>query len=173
MGQTIARGMSDRPHQFYWASQGRSEATAANAAEFNMIDLDTSANILSDMCDIVFCIVRGGSVLDYAREAVKNNFSGIYVDGNGMWGEESEQELATILNDGGIEYVSAGLYGWPHPTHRKSVHQIYLSGNKREEIGSLFSNGYWQVEYVDDAKAVKRERNERERAENIAKGLPI
>jgi 3-hydroxyisobutyrate dehydrogenase-like beta-hydroxyacid dehydrogenase len=179
MGGTIARGLHGSGNIPYWASEGRSEVTAARAEEFHMIDLGTVEELFKQ-CDVVFCIVNGGSLMNYAEMAVELKYSGIYVDANGLWGEESEQELADILTRGGIQYVEAGLYGWPHPGREGHTdeHTMYLSGDRAKDVGSLFTCGYWDIMYTEEkdditAKKFKRLRNDRERAENIALGRDV
>jgi len=179
MGGTIARGLHGSGNIPYWASEGRSSVTVERAAEFHMIDLGT-IDAVFDQCDVIFCIVNGGACVDYAEMARDRKWGGIYVDANGLWGEESEQEMAKILNDGGVSYVEAGLYGWPYPGVQgyTDEHTMYLSGERAHDVGSLFTCGYWDIMYTEDrdgitAKKFKRLRNDRERAENLAAGLEV
>jgi len=180
MGGTIARGLHGSGIIPYWASEGRSSVTAEKAAEFHLIDVNTVENMMG-ICDIIFCIVNGGSVVDYAKMAAEREYKGIWVDANGMWGEESEQQLREILEGGDVEYVEAGLYGWPYPGRPgyTEEHTMYLSGKEAQTVGNLFTCGYWDIVYTDEgenpmsAKQFKRLRNDRERAENLAAGLEI
>jgi len=179
MGGTIARGLQGSGHQAHWASEGRSEFTAARAEEFHLIDLGTVDNLI-DTCDIIFCIVNGGSLFEYMDQAIARDFDGIWVDANGLWGEESEVEVAEKAQTGKFSYVEAALYGWPHPglDGYTDEHTMYLSGEKATAVGNLFTCGYWDVMYTEErdgitAKKFKRLRNERERAENIAAGRPV
>jgi len=180
MGGTIARGLEGSGHQAYWASEGRSVKTAARAEEFHLIDIGTVESLI-DECDIIFCIINGGSMYEYVDLAIEREFDGIWVDCNGLWGEESEVELAEKAAAGKFTYVEGALYGWPHPGREgyTDEHTLYLSSDGKEEVGALFTCGYWNVIFTEElrdqltAKAYKRNRNEIERADNIAKGLAV
>jgi len=165
MGGTLAYDLKKSGHIVYWASSGRSEATEERANEFDLVDLVDVDTVLAKS-EIVFCIAFGGAPLEIAKHVATVGYDGIYVDANGLWGEESEKEIASIINDAGITYVEAGLYGWPHPGREgyTDEHTLYLSGEKADEIANLFSSGYWTTEvHPTSAKEVKRLRNDRER----------
>lgn len=165
MGGTLAYALARSGHNVYWASEGRSDVTAARAEEFALSDY-VSLDTMIQKVDVLFCIAFGGAPLEIAKHVAKVGFSGIYVDANGLWGEESEKEVASIITEAGIEYVEAGLYGWPYPGREgyTDEHTIYLSGAKADEIAGLFTDGYWTAEvHETSAKEVKRLRNDRER----------
>jgi 3-hydroxyisobutyrate dehydrogenase-like beta-hydroxyacid dehydrogenase len=169
MGATIMVGLKesiteDGPYRLIWASEGRSTTTQETADKFGMVDVSTVSAVIEE-ADVVFCILRGGSMMEYAQMAVDAGFKGIWVDANGLWGAESETELADIFADSGIDYVEAGLYGWPWPGKEgyTDEHTMYLSGDKAQDIADLFVNRYWAIEIHDtSAKEVKRLRNEQE-----------
>jgi len=178
MGGTLAHSLIDSGHRLVWASEERSDETKARAEEYSIEDLETLDKVAAE-ADVVICIVNGGACLDIARKFASLNYSGIYCDANGLWGEESEHEVASILSDAGIKYVEMGLYGWPHPGRDgyTDEHTMYLSGEHASEVSELFTSAYWDKILTDvrddmSAKTFKRLRNERERAENLAAGHP-
>lgn len=164
MGATLAYALKKSGHQVYWASEGRSELTKTRAQEFDLVDLGSISALLSE-CDVVFSIVNGGWCTEFAALAANAEYQGIFVDANGLWGKESEEELSNVLLGAGVDYVEAGLYGWPYPGREgyTDEHTMYLSGDKADVVKALFTDGYWTVEIHDkSAKAVKRERNDQE-----------
>jgi len=165
MGGTLAYALKRSGHTVYWASEGRSDVTEARANEFDLVDLVNINTVLSKS-DFVICIAFGGAPLEVAKHVAKVGYSGIYIDANGLWGEESEKEVASIINEAGITYVEAGLYGWPYPGRDgyTDEHTLYLSGEKAQDVADLFTDGYWTTEiHETSAKEVKRLRNDRER----------
>lgn len=174
MGGTIAHSLQGSGHRLIWASEGRSDETTARAAEFDLEDVGT-LDALVEQSEVIFCVVNGGACLDIARQVASIGFRGIYCEANGMWGEESEKEIAEIFTSAEIDYVEVGLYGWPHPGRDgfTDEHTMYLSGDSAGTVSELFNNGYWSVQISDtSAKQIKRERHDRERAANEAAGHP-
>lgn len=165
MGGTLAYALCRSGHNVVWASADRSEATEQRAAEFDLTDLVTLDAMLAK-CDVIFCIAFGGAPLEIANYVASRGYDGLYVDANGLWGEESEKEIASIITEAGIDYVEAGLYGWPYPGREgyTDEHTLYLSGERAQEVADLFTDGYWTPEvHPTSAKEVKRLRNDRER----------
>ena len=165
MGVTLAYSLKRSGHNLFWVSDGRSDETRARADEFGLVDVNNVKNLV-DRCDFIFCIGDGGVALDFANFIAESKYQGIYVDANGLWGEESEKEIFNIVTSSGVRYVEAGLYGWPYPGKEgyTDEHTIYLSGSNASSVADLFTDGYWTPEiHQNSAKEVKRLRNDRER----------
>jgi 3-hydroxyisobutyrate dehydrogenase-like beta-hydroxyacid dehydrogenase len=161
MGSTLAYALKRSGHEVYWVSEGRSEQTKERAAEFGLVDLKNLEALLTE-CNVVISIINGGWCQEFAEHVSRRGYDGIFVDANGLWGESAEQLFAHIFSESGIDYVEAGLYGWPYPGREgfTDEHTMYLSGEKAGFIASLFSDGYWDIQLCEtSAKEVKRLRN--------------
>lgn len=162
MGATLARSLKASGHEHvFWASNGRSAETTQRASDCDLIDLGTVEAIL-DKCDVVFSIVHGGWCQELAEHIGRRGYNGIFVEANGLWGEESEKLLSYIFKEAGVHYVEAGLYGWPYPGLEgySNEHTMYLSGELAGSVAALFTDAYWDVVISEkSAKALKRERH--------------
>jgi len=100
-----------------WASEGRSDATAARAAGFE--DVGTVAELVS-RSDVVLSICPPGLAEEVAREVAGHGFAGIYVDANAISPARAER-IAALFDravDGSI-------------TAKTGIH-LFLSGAPAE-----------------------------------------
>jgi 6-phosphogluconate dehydrogenase (decarboxylating) len=167
MGHTIATSVISSGNKAYWSSENRSQETIDRASGLNeLIEIKTIDELFS-ISNIVFCIGRGGVAEDAIDAAVRNKYSGIYVDGNNLHGEQSELNISTIAKSAGINYVEALFRGYPLGYDQgggEDKRELYLSGlsESTKVIKSLFSDGVWKVEIVEgSAKALNRTRFKR------------
>ena len=162
MGLTIATSMISSGNNVYWTSENRSQETINRASGLNwLLELKT-INELFDMSDIIFCIGRGGIAEETISLAVENKYDGIYVEGNNLHGEVSENKIRSIAESAGIDYVEALLRGFPLGYDQgggEDKRELYLSGSQESArlIESLFSDGIWKVQIVEEsAKSLNR-----------------
>jgi 3-hydroxyisobutyrate dehydrogenase-like beta-hydroxyacid dehydrogenase len=167
MGHTIATSIISSGNKAYWSSENRSQETIDRALSLSgLIEIKTIEELFS-ISDIVFCIGRGGVAEDTIDSAVKNKYSGIYVDGNNLNGEKSELNIKTIADSSEIDYVEALFRGYPLGYDQgggEDKRELYISGSPESTntVKSLFSDGIWKVEIVpDSAKALNRTRFKR------------
>lgn len=181
MGATIAHGLSEKGYRLVTFTGDRSEETKQRATDFCVEQLDSISAVM-DESDYIFVITNGDGAEAICKELTNNHYKGVVIESNGMWGLESEEEFRARYADAGVEYVDCSLYGWPYPGKDgyTQEHTIYLSGEKASEVGDLFGeDNYWSIVYTDTgenpehAKAHRRARNDRERAENEAAGHPV
>ncbi len=100
-----------------WASEGRSDATAARAAGFE--DVGTVAELVS-RSDVVLSICPPGLAEDVAQEVAGHGFAGLYVDANAISPARAERIAALFdrVVDGAI-------------TAKTGIH-LFLSGEPDE-----------------------------------------
>jgi 3-hydroxyisobutyrate dehydrogenase-like beta-hydroxyacid dehydrogenase len=162
MGCTIAMSMISNGNNVYWTSENRSQETIDRASSLEGLSELKTISELFDMCNIVFCIGRGGVAEETIRLAAKNKYKGIYVEGNNLHGERSELEIRNAAQSAGIDYVEALFRGFPLGYSQgggEDKRELYLSGEQNSTgiIESLFSDGIWKVKIVEEsAKSLNR-----------------
>ena len=164
MGCTIAMSMISGGNNVYWTSENRSQETIDRASSLDGLSELKTISELFDMCNIVFCIGRGGVAEETIRLAAGNKYKGIYVEGNNLHGERSELEIKNAAQSAGIDYVEALFRGFPLGYSQgggEDKRDLYLSGQSEltEIVKSLFDDGVWKVHIVEEsAKALNRNR---------------
>lgn len=167
MGTTIAHSVQKSGHIVHWSSEGRSDNTLNRARQMRDAVEHKTTKELFEVSDIVICIGRGGIAEDTVELAKQHSYKGIYVDGNNLHGLESEMNIASIAESGGIDYVEALFRGFPLGYDQgggEDKRNLYLSGLWRSAkvVESLFSDGIWKVEIVSEsAKGLNRTRFKR------------
>jgi 3-hydroxyisobutyrate dehydrogenase-like beta-hydroxyacid dehydrogenase len=122
MGSALGAALLENGHEVLWASEGRSQQTAARAAAFEDVgaarELAAAAAVLISVCPP-----------HAAREvaASVDGFDGIYVDANAV-------SPATAREIGGVD---GGIVG-PPPRDGASA-RLYLSGPRADEVARLFA----------------------------------
>jgi 6-phosphogluconate dehydrogenase (decarboxylating) len=162
MGCTIAMSMISGGNNVYWTSENRSQETIDMASSLEGLSELKTISELFDVCNIVFCIGRGGIAEETIGLAAENKYKGIYVEGNNLHGEKSELEIWNVAQSAGIDYVEALFRGFPLGYNQgggEDKRELYLSGLWRstKKIESLFSDGIWKVHIVaESAKSLNR-----------------
>jgi hypothetical protein len=167
MGSSLARAAKDNGHKVFWASEGRSIESKNRAHELGLDDVLTVKNIFS-ICDVVVSICMGSGVMPNAIAASAGGFKGIYVDANHVGDVSHENHLKNIIEDAGISYVDASIYGWPYPHEQNpdSERTLYLSGGKANDVKSIFHGYIFDCKVTEmSAKEVKRQREVADRAD--------
>jgi 3-hydroxyisobutyrate dehydrogenase-like beta-hydroxyacid dehydrogenase len=125
-----------------WASEGRSAASRARAAEFR--DVSTAAALVAE-ADVILSICPPHAAVDVARACAA--FTGIYVDANAI-SPQRAQEVAALQP----RFVDGGIVGGP-PTEPGTT--LYLSGDEAETVAGLFAGSPLATRVVVNASAVK------------------
>lgn len=169
MGSTIARALLQNNHEVFWVSEQRSDKTRWRAEDLGLIDLQTIRHACETV-DVIISICMGGGVIPHATEVASSGFKGIFVDLNYVGGKDEANDLAFLLDVGGIRYVEGSVYGWPWPTEegRSDERLIYLGGPHSPEadtqtVISLFQNTIFSpLMTFGSAKEEKQKRVESE-----------
>jgi 3-hydroxyisobutyrate dehydrogenase-like beta-hydroxyacid dehydrogenase len=125
-----------------WASEGRSDATAARAAGFR--DAGTVAAIARE-ADVILSICPPHAVLEVAQAC--SGFTGIYVDANAI-SPQRAQQVARLQP----RFVDGGIVGGP-PAEPGTT--LYLSGDDAGAVATLFEGSPLATRIVSSASAVK------------------
>jgi 3-hydroxyisobutyrate dehydrogenase-like beta-hydroxyacid dehydrogenase len=143
MGSAIGALLTRAGHSVRWASEGRSEATAARAQAAGLDDAGTSAR-LARGSDVLFSIVPPHAAIATAREVI--GFTGLYVDANAI-SPATADEVRAIVQDGGARYVDGGIIG--PPPERAGSTRLYLSGTDAQPIAGLFAGTALEAPVLD------------------------
>jgi 3-hydroxyisobutyrate dehydrogenase-like beta-hydroxyacid dehydrogenase len=109
----------------WWASAGRSAATAERARAAGLRDAGTVAELLA-RCDVVLSICPPHAALAVAEECA--GFGGLYVDANAIAPATAARVAGTVAR-----YVDGGIIGAP------SAPRLYLSGAGAEDVAERFA----------------------------------
>jgi 3-hydroxyisobutyrate dehydrogenase-like beta-hydroxyacid dehydrogenase len=147
MGSAVGATLRQRGHHVLWVSAGRSEATAARAAEAGLADAG-SLEALADRCDVILSICPPHAAADVAGSVA--GADALVVDANAI-APATARALATK------NFVDGGIVG--PPPHREGTTRLYLSGERAAEVADLFMGTTLEARVVSadvgDASAVK------------------
>jgi 3-hydroxyisobutyrate dehydrogenase-like beta-hydroxyacid dehydrogenase len=133
MGAAVGRVLTRTGRTVLWASEGRSEQTAARAQQAGLEDAGT-ATALAARSDLVLSICPPHGALDTARAV--GSFAGIYLDANAV-SPATAARIAAVVQDAGARYVDGGIIG--PPPDATNAPRLYLSGADATEVAELFA----------------------------------
>ena len=148
MGISVAASALRSGQRVCYASEGRSEATRARAAEHNLRDLGTLAE-LCKTCSIIISICPPHAAEEVAQQVIDRSFKGLYLDANAI-SPQKTRHIGEMLSSGGIAFVDGGIIGGPAWTPGETW--LYLSGTEAEaqRIADCFSDGPLEVSLIGD-----------------------
>jgi 3-hydroxyisobutyrate dehydrogenase-like beta-hydroxyacid dehydrogenase len=146
MGISIAASALNSGQTVLWASQGRSNATRARAAQHKLIDVET-LNTLCVSADIILSICPPHAAEDVAHQVISHNFRGLYCDANAI-SPERARNIGEILGSAGIAFVDGGIIGGP--AWRRGETWLYLSGVRAQEVAACFSQGPLEAQVIGE-----------------------
>jgi 3-hydroxyisobutyrate dehydrogenase-like beta-hydroxyacid dehydrogenase len=120
--------------EVYWASDGRSQATAARATEAGITDLGDLDSLVA-AADVLLSVCPPAAARDVARQVSALGFGGLYVDLNAV-APATAIEISTLHT----RFVDGGIIGPPpSPGEGNSPDtRIYFSGEEASEVAGLF-----------------------------------
>jgi 3-hydroxyisobutyrate dehydrogenase-like beta-hydroxyacid dehydrogenase len=133
MGAAIG-GVLAAEHPVWWASSGRSPASARRASAAGLTDV-RSVEAIRDGCELIISICPPEAARDLARQV--SGFQGIYLDANAI-SPATAREVATLVAAGGASYLDGGIIGGP-PSASSPGTRLYLSGPDGVKVSRLFS----------------------------------
>ena len=155
MGSAVGATLVGGGARVRWASEGRSAATRARAAEIALEDAGTLAAVAKASRVIVSVAPPHGAV-DLARAVAALGFRGLYVDANAV-APETARHIGRIVEGAGATFVDGGIIG--PATRKPGAARIYLSGPSARDVAALFASGPVEAVVVDGpagaASAVK------------------
>jgi 3-hydroxyisobutyrate dehydrogenase-like beta-hydroxyacid dehydrogenase len=120
MGAAIGGRLTRAGREVLWASEGRSDATAARARAAGLRDARTVAEVAA-RGEVVLSICPPHGALDVARAV--GDFGGLYVDANAV-SPGTAAEIRPLVG----RYVDGGIIGPP------SDPRLYLSGAEADAV---------------------------------------
>ena len=137
MGSTVGRALSKAGNSVFWASAGRSAATAARAEQEGFVAVFDIATLVTETSVIVsICPPHASeSVVDLVAAA---GFKGLFIDANAITPSRSAKQRDRISGAGG-RYVDGSVIG--PPADEAGTTRLYLSGSGSPEAAALFEGG--------------------------------
>ncbi len=133
MGAAVGRCLTERGHTVLWASEGRSEETAARAKAAGLTDVGTARKVAAG-ASVILSICPPHAALDVAWAV--HGYTGLYVDGNAI-SPGTAREVAALITGNGGRYVDGGIIGMPPA--RPGGTRLYLSGQDAAQVQQLFA----------------------------------
>jgi 3-hydroxyisobutyrate dehydrogenase-like beta-hydroxyacid dehydrogenase len=146
MGAAVGRVLTQTGRTVLWASDGRSEQSAARAKEAGLQDAGTAA-ALAARSDLVLSICPPHGALDTARAV--GAFAGLYVDANAV-APATAAEIRGVVEAAGARYVDGGIIGGP-PVATDSTTRLYLSGADAAAVSAMFAGSGLDTLVLDGA----------------------
>jgi 3-hydroxyisobutyrate dehydrogenase-like beta-hydroxyacid dehydrogenase len=143
MGSAVGGLLVGAGHEVLWASDGRSEASAARAHAAGLHDAGAAAE-LAARSDLVLSICPPHGAVETARSV--RGFTGVYVDANAI-SPATAAEIRAIVEDAGARYVDAGIIG-PPPASEPTT-RLYLSGPEAPTVAAAFAGTALQSPVLD------------------------
>ena len=155
MGISVAASAQKSGHQVYWASDGRSMATEERAANFELQDARTLAD-LSAECPILVSVCPPHAAESMAEKVLATGFRGLYLDANAI-SPQRTIKIGQTMEEGGVSFVDGGIIGVP--AWKPGATWLYLSGRRARDFADCFSAGPLETEVlgtrVGEASALK------------------
>jgi 3-hydroxyisobutyrate dehydrogenase-like beta-hydroxyacid dehydrogenase len=130
MGSAVAAALRGRGETVFWASEGRSDATAERARQVGLEDAGDVGELCRH-CEVLLSICPPHAAIDVAREA--RGFEGTYVDANAI-----SPDTARAIANLNRRFVDGGIVG-PPPLDAGRT-RLYLSGDEAEAVAELFAD---------------------------------
>lgn len=137
MGSAVGATLVGGRARVLWASEGRSPATQARAAQIGVEDAGTLAAVVR-ASRVIFSVAPPHGAVDLARAVAALAFRGIYVDANAV-APETAREIGRIVEGAGARFVDGGIIG--PATRKPGAARIYLSGPAAPDVAGLFAAG--------------------------------
>ena len=137
MGISLAATAQSSGHQVYWASEGRSTQTRKRAAQFNLQDAQTFANLCAT-CSLIVSVCPPHAAETVAQQVLAHGFTGMYLDANAI-APQRAVHMSQAMAAAGIAFIDGGIIGVPAWT--PGTTRLYLSGARADEIAACFSAG--------------------------------
>lgn len=146
MGISIAAAAQSTGNEVYWVSKGRSPESQARAAEHNLLEVATLAD-LCQTCEIILCVCPPHAAEDVANQVIAAGFKGLYCDGNAI-SPQKAQRIGQAISEAGIEFVDGSIVG--PPAWKANATRLYLSGTSSEKIAALFDGSFADAIIIGD-----------------------
>jgi 3-hydroxyisobutyrate dehydrogenase-like beta-hydroxyacid dehydrogenase len=137
MGVSVAASALRSGRRVCYASEGRSQATRARAAEHNLEDLGT-LEAVCQTCSVLISVCPPHAAEELADQVIACGFEGLYLDANAISPQKAGR-IGRKLSEAGLSLVDGGIIGGPAWTPGETW--LYLSGKEAGRIADCFSAG--------------------------------
>lgn len=146
MGTSIAASAIQSGHTVYWLAQNRSAKTRQRAAQHNLNDAGSLAQ-LCQTCEIILCVCPPHAAESVALSVVEHGFKGWYLDANAISPQRTIQ-IGQKLEAHGIRFVDGGIIGGPAWKPDETI--LYLSGAESERVAACFTRGPLAIKIISN-----------------------
>jgi 3-hydroxyisobutyrate dehydrogenase-like beta-hydroxyacid dehydrogenase len=147
MGSALGATLRASGHDVLWASDGRSDATAQRARDFDDVG---NAGDLAQRAEVILSVCPPHAAHDVARSVA--GYAGVYVDANAV-----SPDTARALAGETTRFVDGGIVG--PPPREPGTTRLYLSGGHAAQVAALFDGSLVDARVISpdvgDASALK------------------
>jgi len=151
MGAALAASVDG---EVLWASEERSQLTAARAREVEIVDIGSLGSLVA-AADMVISVCPPAAAVELAEQVSQMEFDGLYVDVNAV-SPATARQISRLFT----RFVDGGIVGPPPSSRRatpaqddatkaKASHlsgtRLYLSGEEAPAVASLFTGSAVEV----------------------------
>jgi len=133
MGAAVGQCLTAAGHTVLWASDGRTEQTAARAKAAGLTDAGTPRKLTAE-AEVIISVCPPHAALDVAWAV--HGFTGLYLDANAI-SPGTAREVGQLITVNGGRYVDGGIIGPPPAT--AGTTRLYLSGPDAVQVQELFA----------------------------------
>ena len=137
MGISVAATMQHSGFTIEWVSHGRSPQTEARAAEHNLQDAHTLANLCA-RCHALVSVCPPHAAEAVAEQVAATGFNGLFLDAK-AFSPQKARRIEQILVSAGITFVDGGIIGGP--AWEPDTTWLYLSGPEAAAVLPFFAAG--------------------------------
>lgn len=146
MGISIAASAVNGGHRVYWLPEGRSEKTRTRAEQHQLTEAVSLERMCKD-CSVIISVCPPHAAEDVADAVIAKGFSGLYLDANAISAKRA-RNIDEKMKARGMDFVDGGIIGGPAWKPKETW--LYLSGEKAENISSIFSTGPLETKVIGD-----------------------
>lgn len=144
MGISVAATMQNSGFDVLWAAQGRSTQSRARAAQHNLSDVGTTAELYRQ-CTVLVSICPPHAAEDVADQAIAAGFRGLFLDANAIAPQRAVR-MGGKLQAAGVSFVDGSIIGGPAWQAGKTW--LYLSGRAAQTAVAYFAAGPLETEVL-------------------------
>ena len=147
MGSSIgAAAKTGGGNEVFWASAGRSAATAGRAKDQAFEDARTVTDLVG-RCAAILSVCPPENAEEIAAEVAGAGFKGLYLDANAISPQRAKR-IGERLSPKGITFVDGGIVG--PPAWSAGTTWLVLSGPSATDAAAIFDGGPLQCNIIGD-----------------------